>query len=284
MVTLIFIFFPKLYIILIHPEKNIRALFTTSKSIRCHIGSRVASAISYKTSSSFSSCPGQADSEFERDSIRQTKPINRSSSCQTSIELLYALLELQDQQHHLDVANGSSTLPAIGWSELNLKELSKLPVKFDQLYECNQQLTPVFDQVMRRRQTSQVKSRIYDNSMVKFKTFLPTHRKNQKQQLTHSGQISKEVAQTEESSYIVNSMPSNLDVKSAEPIKSNKHHEFTNGNLIEPIFTIESPVTNPNLIKTTISEESLSECSLSESCDCKLKSITIRIASPNLKI
>lgn len=32
--TLIFMFFPKIYIILFHPEKNIRALFTTSKSIR----------------------------------------------------------------------------------------------------------------------------------------------------------------------------------------------------------------------------------------------------------
>ncbi|EJY57740.1 AAEL017068-PA, partial [Aedes aegypti] len=31
MVTLVFLFFPKLYIILIRPEKNIRALFTTSK-------------------------------------------------------------------------------------------------------------------------------------------------------------------------------------------------------------------------------------------------------------
>lgn len=34
MVTLSFIFIPKLYIILIRPEKNIRALFTTSKTIR----------------------------------------------------------------------------------------------------------------------------------------------------------------------------------------------------------------------------------------------------------
>lgn len=44
-VTLIFLFFPKLYIIILRPEKNNRALFTTSKSIRCHIGARVAAAI-----------------------------------------------------------------------------------------------------------------------------------------------------------------------------------------------------------------------------------------------
>lgn len=54
-VTLVFLFMPKLYIIIFRPERNIRALFTTSKSIRCHIGSRVASAISDKSCSSFSS-------------------------------------------------------------------------------------------------------------------------------------------------------------------------------------------------------------------------------------
>ncbi|XP_048507154.1 metabotropic glutamate receptor 1-like [Athalia rosae] len=44
-VTLIFLFLPKLYIIVLRPERNNRALFTTSKSIRCHIGARVAAAI-----------------------------------------------------------------------------------------------------------------------------------------------------------------------------------------------------------------------------------------------
>jgi hypothetical protein len=44
-----------MYIILLRPERNNRALFTTSKSIRCHIGTRVASAISSKSSNSYSS-------------------------------------------------------------------------------------------------------------------------------------------------------------------------------------------------------------------------------------
>lgn len=52
MVTLIFLFFPKLYIIVFRPEKNNRALFTTSKSIRCHIGARVATALTEKVSGS----------------------------------------------------------------------------------------------------------------------------------------------------------------------------------------------------------------------------------------
>ncbi|XP_075227650.1 metabotropic glutamate receptor 1-like [Lycorma delicatula] len=41
MVTLVFLFFPKLYIILLRPERNNRAHFTTSKEIRCHIGTKV---------------------------------------------------------------------------------------------------------------------------------------------------------------------------------------------------------------------------------------------------
>lgn len=62
MVTLIFLFMPKLYIIIFQPERNNRALFTTSKSIRCHIGSRVASAISDKSSSSFNNTNRGIDS------------------------------------------------------------------------------------------------------------------------------------------------------------------------------------------------------------------------------
>ncbi|KAG8290470.1 Metabotropic glutamate receptor 1 [Homalodisca vitripennis] len=51
MVTLVFLFLPKLYIILLRPERNNRALFTTAKEIRCHIGTRVASTTHHKTHS-----------------------------------------------------------------------------------------------------------------------------------------------------------------------------------------------------------------------------------------
>ncbi|XP_069676283.1 metabotropic glutamate receptor 1-like [Periplaneta americana] len=61
MVTLVFLFLPKMYIILLRPERNNRALFTTSKSIRCHIGSSVASAISNKSSNSYSSTESPRD-------------------------------------------------------------------------------------------------------------------------------------------------------------------------------------------------------------------------------
>ena len=38
-VALILLFFPKIYIIICKPEKNNRSAFTTSKEVRCHIGS-----------------------------------------------------------------------------------------------------------------------------------------------------------------------------------------------------------------------------------------------------
>ncbi|VDM82369.1 unnamed protein product, partial [Strongylus vulgaris] len=37
-IPLILLFFPKLYIILLHPEKNVRSSYTTTKLIRCHFG------------------------------------------------------------------------------------------------------------------------------------------------------------------------------------------------------------------------------------------------------
>ncbi|KAM3722055.1 Metabotropic glutamate receptor [Dirofilaria immitis] len=37
-IALVLLFFPKLYIILVHPEKNVRASYTTTKLIRCHFG------------------------------------------------------------------------------------------------------------------------------------------------------------------------------------------------------------------------------------------------------
>ncbi|KAG0720879.1 Metabotropic glutamate receptor 5 [Chionoecetes opilio] len=39
LVTLVLLFFPKLYIILFRPEKNDRSAFKTATTVRCHIGS-----------------------------------------------------------------------------------------------------------------------------------------------------------------------------------------------------------------------------------------------------
>lgn len=37
-IALVLLFFPKIYIILLHPEKNIRASYATTKLLRCHFG------------------------------------------------------------------------------------------------------------------------------------------------------------------------------------------------------------------------------------------------------
>ena len=38
-VALVLLFFPKIYVIVCKPERNNRSAFTTSKDVRCHIGS-----------------------------------------------------------------------------------------------------------------------------------------------------------------------------------------------------------------------------------------------------
>ena len=45
-VALILLFFPKIYIIICKPERNNRSAFTTSKEVRCHIGSAGARSMS----------------------------------------------------------------------------------------------------------------------------------------------------------------------------------------------------------------------------------------------
>ncbi|XP_050730060.1 LOW QUALITY PROTEIN: uncharacterized protein LOC127005337 [Eriocheir sinensis] len=46
LVTLVLLFFPKLYIILFRPEKNDRSAFKTAKTVRCHIGSSNKTSLS----------------------------------------------------------------------------------------------------------------------------------------------------------------------------------------------------------------------------------------------
>ncbi|XP_077291377.1 metabotropic glutamate receptor 5-like isoform X2 [Arctopsyche grandis] len=131
MVTLIFLFLPKLYIILFRPERNNRALFTTSKSIRCHIGSRVASAISDKSCSSFSNTGTNRGTDKAtitqqhnvnwkddmNDSKRSSKLEQRTLSCQTDNELLECLL--QSHKNNVQICPALDT----DWAELNPKAL-----------------------------------------------------------------------------------------------------------------------------------------------------------------
>jgi len=61
-VALVLLFFPKLYIIILKPEKNNRSYFTTAKNVRCHIGYVPTLGISRHSSHS--------TSEFSVDSPR----------------------------------------------------------------------------------------------------------------------------------------------------------------------------------------------------------------------
>ncbi|XP_024944343.1 metabotropic glutamate receptor 1 isoform X2 [Cephus cinctus] len=92
-VTLIFLFLPKLYIIVLRPEKNNRALFTTSKSIRCHIGARVAAAIAEPPSKQTIyrlSGAGETESIAYKHNVSR-----RTASVQTGPELLNGVLDAQ---------------------------------------------------------------------------------------------------------------------------------------------------------------------------------------------
>ncbi|GJQ77084.1 hypothetical protein Trydic_g23655 [Trypoxylus dichotomus] len=97
-VTWVFLFVPKLYIILLRPERNNRAFFTTDKTIRCHIGSKVSSVLTSDRSSALSEKSNANNNYRENINVyRETKkqhdiPERRTLSCQTGVELLNVLL------------------------------------------------------------------------------------------------------------------------------------------------------------------------------------------------
>lgn len=107
MVIWVFLFVPKLYIILLKPERNNRALFTTSKTIRCHIGSRVASAVSEKSSNN----SWKDSTASQRDG--GVPPQKRTLSCQTGNELLQVLLNPKALMEPYTVSANSFSLPKI---------------------------------------------------------------------------------------------------------------------------------------------------------------------------
>ncbi|XP_055551060.1 metabotropic glutamate receptor 5-like [Wyeomyia smithii] len=279
MVTLLFLFLPKLYIILIRPEKNIRALFTTSKSIRCHIGSRVASAISHKTSSSYSSGPGPPDDCHEYSFDTLPKPIIRSASCQTSLELLNKLLELHfydaEQRQSEQATPGprqriiSSTLKQVRYSLSPIKSSAKKILKTDK------------------------------HLLVPEETIINNNNYNHSR--NSSADELQEKATIRETCYHCDQLDSVrsrydlIDPKSNEPEPEVSHlhlqqqqHQLANGG----VYLINNSGTGNETARsvgygkyatTMISEESLSECSIStmsESCDCKFKSITIKLPTP----
>ena len=92
-VLLIFLFVPKVYIILFEPENNQRSAFVTSKDIRCHIGTRVQKESTDTTGNSLtkkisnSLIHSSSKNAFKKESIK--KSTNRS--CQTSLQDISSL-------------------------------------------------------------------------------------------------------------------------------------------------------------------------------------------------
>lgn len=63
-VALVLLFFPKVYIILLHPEKNVRASYATTKLLRCHFGNSQTTECSKQMSLSKTAYSGQSFSRW----------------------------------------------------------------------------------------------------------------------------------------------------------------------------------------------------------------------------
>ncbi|EYC24341.1 hypothetical protein Y032_0014g2448 [Ancylostoma ceylanicum] len=71
-IPLILLFFPKLYIIILHPEKNVRASYTTTKLIRCHFGNSQGAYDSKHLSSKTTRTSMQSGSVSSRSSTKSS--------------------------------------------------------------------------------------------------------------------------------------------------------------------------------------------------------------------
>ncbi|XP_058814305.1 metabotropic glutamate receptor 1-like [Topomyia yanbarensis] len=278
MVTLLFLFLPKLYIILIRPEKNIRALFTTSKTIRCHIGSRVASAITHKTSSSYSSGPPDDYRDYSFDTI--TKPIIRSASCQTSLELLNKLLEMQlyETERQPEQPNPaprqriiSSTIKQVRYSLSPLKTTARKIPRTDKhlLMADGDMLNNNIDRNCFRKASTGDAGDFSEKTTIRESCY-------------HCSQLESirskyDLVDPDTDEYESSVNNQHLQQPSANGVYliHNSTGQFGNGGTNRTVYG--------KYAKTMISEESLSECSIStmsESCDCKFKSITIKLPKP----
>lgn len=265
--TLIFMFFPKIYIILLHPEKNIRALFTTSKSIRCHIGATRHSNLSNKMSSSISSAYGPSSVEIEPPLHRSLK---KTSSSQTSTEKLsveradMSCSPIRDEMfefyfpEHDSGSHGaypSSLISSKRYQVIKNSAYRRVPtsptnrVKHNKIY---------------------IKEPLMNGNGSLHHAMKPRASKHHKpKRRVEPPQPVLCVECLEMERRVVTSCPDEPAIEVARITKS-------------PIFTVEKlPLQNhessfQDRKRIAISEESLSECSISDSA-CKLKRITIQL-------
>lgn len=265
--TLIFMFFPKIYIILLHPEKNIRALFTTSKSIRCHIGATRHSNISHKTSSSISSTHGPSSIEYEPSIHRSLK---KTSSSQTSTEKLTvsktdsSCSPIRDDlfDNFFQEISGSCPNDIImnkSYQIIRNSDYRRVPT------------SPNYNKIKNHKiymKESSTNGNLNLHHPMKPHRSSKHHHKSKRKQECQKPILCVECLEMEKSN--VRIIPNHAEIKIAKQIKKS------------PIFTVEKiPMnTKDNSFseqrKVAISEESLSECSISDKT-CKLKRITIQL-------
>lgn len=268
--TLIFMFFPKIYIILLHPEKNIRALFTTSKSIRCHIGATRHSNISQKASNSISSAHGASSAEYEPAFQRSFK---KSSSSQTSTE------KLAVEKIDTSCSPIRDELFGIFFPEQGVKLLNGFP---DDMIMNKSSYQMMRNSDYMRVPTSPSHVKIKNN-----KIYVKESLKNGNVHLHHSMKPPRISKHHHKLKRRVEDPKPVLCLECLEMERQNGHFipnpvESQTVKLTKksPIFTVEKiPLNNTENSfsrRVAISEESLSECSISDTA-CKLKRITIQL-------
>lgn len=260
--TLIFMFFPKIYIILLHPEKNIRALFTTSKSIRCHIGATRHTNISQKTSSSISS----AHERSIETELLTNRSLKKSSSSQTSTERL----------------------------SVERADMSCSPIR-DEVFDS---LLPEHGKLLNGYHNDTNSYLINRKSHYQRVPTSPSHNKFRNRKVytkepnfnaslhcpvkpfRSSKSYQKPPRQLENPVLCVDCLEIEKRNVKIFPIDSLQVAKYTRKS---PIFTVEkiplalNDTSFNEKRKIAISEESLSECSISETSACKLKRITIQL-------
>uniref|UniRef100_A0A183D260 G_PROTEIN_RECEP_F3_4 domain-containing protein n=1 Tax=Gongylonema pulchrum TaxID=637853 RepID=A0A183D260_9BILA len=101
-IALVLLFFPKLYIILLHPEKNVRASYATTKLLRCHFGNSQTTEGSKQMSVSKSRVSQQSFSRSSLGSSVKHGYATRTASVHTSQS------PSQDASTQTDSTSGSS--------------------------------------------------------------------------------------------------------------------------------------------------------------------------------
>ncbi|XP_044738786.1 metabotropic glutamate receptor 5-like [Chrysoperla carnea] len=276
MVTFVFLFIPKMYIILLRPERNNRALFTTSKSIRCHIGSRVASAVSEKSSFSSSGFQESATSSHhhwrsggDMENMTQTTTASSISSqiqhaTQYSVSSTNSMAPPTGRREVGFGGGGIMTKPHVNWKDKQSNQMGKN--EFD-------------DQRKPEKRTLSCQT---GNELIQF--LIQAHLLSLKS--------SPPLLQQQQQS----SSPTTMSIKQQQIDNTNNNEiqqikwtELNARTLMDPEYTsiiryrTNSNSTTPRLISrraaTRIREESASDASLSDNDSCQLKNITISLGS-----